>query len=112
MLVLAALECDDMRGKAFRVALILLLGVYLFAPVFESVDHWDHFPQSGNDIVLTVLVIVICLGVALSSIRDILEANCNALERVVLDFSAWLRSRLRLPTDLPAPKLARTPLRI
>lgn len=43
---------------------MVLLLAYLCGPAFETVDHWDHFPQSGNDIVLNVVCFAICLGVA------------------------------------------------
>ncbi len=46
-----------------QIAVVLLLGTYLCGPAFESVDHWDHFPQSGNDIVLNCVGIAACLGV-------------------------------------------------
>jgi hypothetical protein len=45
-----------------QVAVVLLLVTYLFGPAFESIDHWDHFPQSGNDIVLNVIALAACLG--------------------------------------------------
>lgn len=41
----------------------LLLVAYLCGPAFERVDHWDHFPQSGNDIVHNVVAFAVCLGV-------------------------------------------------
>lgn len=41
---------------------LLLFATYLCGPAFETVDHWDHFPQSGNDIVLNLAAFAICLG--------------------------------------------------
>ena len=53
-----------MQKRFCQVAVILLLATYLCGPAFESVDHWDHFPQSGNDIVLNFVAIAVCFGVA------------------------------------------------
>jgi len=51
-----------MQRRFCQVAVVLLLATYLCGPAFESVDHWDHFPQSGNDIILNILGIAACLG--------------------------------------------------
>ena len=58
-----------MRTRLVQLAVVLLLVVYLCAPLFELVDHWDHFPQSGHDIVLTILGVALCLGIALTLMR-------------------------------------------
>jgi hypothetical protein len=63
-----------MRTRLVQFAVILLLLVYLCAPLFESVDHWDHFPQSGHDIVLTVMGAALCLGITLALMRIVLQA--------------------------------------
>lgn len=63
-----------MRTRLVQFAVILLLLVYLCAPLFESVDHWDHFPRSGHDIVLTVLGAALCLGITLALMGMVLRA--------------------------------------
>ena len=45
-----------MRRVLFLIALVLLIGIYISGPFFEVVDHWDNFPQSGNDIILTLVM--------------------------------------------------------
>ena len=55
-----------MRKGLCIVAILLVLGVYLCAPVFESVDHWDQGPLNGNDIVLNLTAVAFCLGAALA----------------------------------------------
>ena len=47
-----------MRRLLATVVLILLLAVCVFGPLFETVDHWDQFPQTGNDIVLSIVLAV------------------------------------------------------
>jgi hypothetical protein len=68
-----------MRTRLVQLALVLLLVVYLCAPLFESVDHWDHFPQSGHDIVLTVLGVALCLGIALTLMRTVFRVIATKL---------------------------------
>lgn len=54
-----------MRRLLATVVLILLLAVCMFGPLFETVDHWDQFPQSGNDIVLSIVLAVALLAFCL-----------------------------------------------
>lgn len=68
-----------MRTRLVQFAVVLLLVVYLCAPLFESVDHWDHFPQSGHDIVVTVLGVALCLGIALTPIRAVFKTIATKL---------------------------------
>lgn len=68
-----------MRTRLVQLAVVLLVVVYLYAPLFESVDHWDHFPQSGHDIVLTVLGIALCLGIALTLMRTVFQVIATKL---------------------------------
>lgn len=51
-----------MQKRLCQVAVVLLLVTYLCGPAFERVDHWDHFPQSGKDIVLNLVVVAVSLG--------------------------------------------------
>lgn len=52
----------SMRERFAQLALVLLVIVLLLAPLFETIDWWDGFPQSGNDIVLTVLAALAVFG--------------------------------------------------
>jgi hypothetical protein len=58
-----------MRRRLCNLACVLLAIPYLFGPFFETVDRWDSFPQSGNDIVLTVTAIAICFGLVFALVR-------------------------------------------
>jgi len=58
-----------MRRGLRNFACVLLAIPYLFGPFFEAVDRWDSFPQSGNDIVLTVTAIAICFGLVFALVR-------------------------------------------
>lgn len=55
-----------MRKALCIVAIVLVLAVYLCAPAFESVDHWDQGPLGGNDIVLNLTAVAFCLAAALA----------------------------------------------
>lgn len=74
-----------MRRVSVTVVLLLLLAVCICGPLFETVDHWDQFPQSGNDIVLgtvlalTLLALCLCATIRLARLvssisRDVKEA--------------------------------------
>jgi hypothetical protein len=53
---LVCTKMKAMRRVLFLIALVLLIGIYISGPFFEAVDHWDNFPQSGNDIILTLVM--------------------------------------------------------
>jgi drug/metabolite transporter (DMT)-like permease len=55
------------------ILLFLVLAIFLAGPVFEHFDHWDNFPQSGNDILLTVIAVLVCLAAAVSLIRKLAQ---------------------------------------
>lgn len=59
-----------MRRRFAWIALLLVFAIFLGGPLFEHFDRWDHFPQSGNDILLTLVAVVICLAAAVSLIRE------------------------------------------
>lgn len=52
-----------MRRKMLLIVLVLLLGAVICGPLFERIDHWDHFPQHHDDIVLTVTILAVCAGI-------------------------------------------------
>lgn len=53
-----------MSGRAVKWILVLLLAAHLAGPLFETVDHWDHFPQKPDDIVLSITGALTLLGAA------------------------------------------------
>lgn len=94
-----------MRRASFLIALVLLLGISISGPFFEAVDHWDNFPQSGNDIILTIAMVAtlfalfVCTTMRLVRlIRSILRAaRANALVS------------LHANSDFPLPVLVFSP---
>ena len=40
----------------------LLVLIHVVGALFETIDRWDGFSQGGDDIVLTVLSVAICVG--------------------------------------------------
>ena len=55
-----------MRITRARLALVLMLGVWLLGPVLENVDPWDMFPDTGDSILLTLTALAACFGGVLS----------------------------------------------
>lgn len=51
-----------MGQRLIKFLIILLLGVSLFGPAFETVDRWDNFPQKTDDIVLSATAVVTFLA--------------------------------------------------
>lgn len=54
-----------MRRGLICATLFLLLAVQFSAPLFETIDRWDGFPQSGNDLELGVIAALASFGVVL-----------------------------------------------
>ncbi|MBA3915238.1 MAG: hypothetical protein H0X25_15590 [Acidobacteriales bacterium] len=70
----------------------MLLAIFLLAPVYETFDHWDGFPQSGNDTVLNLIAAVTFCGVVLVAARSLL---CALTEKRLVKRDQW--------NPLPAP---------
>lgn len=64
---------------------LLLLTIFLFAPVYEHFDHWDSFPQGGDDSVLSLIAVVTFCGIVLVASRSLfrvyLQRHWVKLER-------------------------------
>ena len=50
------------RRKTIIWIVFALLAVLLAGPVFEVFDHWDNIPETGNDTVLSVVLLLTCAG--------------------------------------------------
>lgn len=89
--------------------LAILLLFILAGPLFETVDHWDNFPQTGNDTVLSLVMLVTCVG-AVSLFKKcaaaVLEliAHIKLSERLSEDLSAL--DSLMEPVPIESPPLA------
>jgi hypothetical protein len=75
-----------MRRRFAQLAIVLVLTVYICGPVFEHFDRWDHFPQSGPDIVVTLAAIALCFAVGVYFARVVVQhlsaaATCNVVAR-------------------------------
>ena len=51
--------------RLIQIAVVLLLLIHIGGPLFETVDHWDRFAQGGDDLVLSVLSVIVGLGLTL-----------------------------------------------
>jgi hypothetical protein len=54
-----------MARRLACLTLILLVCITVLSPAFETIDRWDCFPQSGSDIVLSLVCLVASVGVIL-----------------------------------------------
>lgn len=73
------------KRRIAQIVVLLLLTIFLVAPVYEHFDHWDGFPRSGDDTVLSLVAVVTFCGVILvaahSLFRVFLERKWVKLER-------------------------------
>lgn len=113
---LVSTKMKVMRRVSVLIALVLLLGIYISGPFFESVDHWDNFPQSGNDIVLTLVVAVTVFALFLCGtrwlVRFIFSRPSAANEDEVLASFRNCCPPVYSLSALSPPKLLATTLRI
>ena len=47
------------KQRIITAALALLLLVCFGGPVFETIDHWDNYAETGNDFVLAVMAVAV-----------------------------------------------------
>jgi len=72
-----------------QIAVLLLILIHVGGPLFETVDHWDQFSQGqgGDDLVLSVLSLIVGLGLTLLVgyfLRKIIEPSlANWLLRLI-----------------------------
>lgn len=62
-----------MRRVLVMVVLVLLVVAYISGPLFETVDHWDQGPQSGNDIVLAVVLALTLFALGLRATLKLVQ---------------------------------------
>ena len=53
------------KRRISQTVVLLLLTIFLLAPVYERFDHWDGFPRSDNDTALSLIAAVTFRGVIL-----------------------------------------------
>ncbi|MDQ2947417.1 MAG: hypothetical protein M3Y27_16030 [Acidobacteriota bacterium] len=70
-----------------RRTIIILLAILLFlifvGPLFETVDHWDNIPKTGNGTVLTLVLVVSWIG-AISLFKKCAAAALELIARIKL----------------------------
>jgi hypothetical protein len=103
-----------MRGGPTKFLGLLLLIIYVCAPVFEHFDRWDGFPQSGQDIILALVLLATCLSLPssivvfrwLSRLASLMTIRPRATE-------VNNESLLAFCSSLPSPEISPpSPLRI
>ncbi len=62
------------KRRAGQIVVLLLLAIFLLAPVYEHFDHWDGFPRGGDDTVLTLIATVTFCGMVLVAGHSLLRA--------------------------------------
>jgi hypothetical protein len=67
------------KRRISQIVVLLLLTIFLLAPVYETFDHWDGFPRSGNDTVLNLIAAVTFCGVVLVAGRSLFRALTEKL---------------------------------
>lgn len=100
--------------RLIQIAVLLLLLIHLGGAPFETVDHWDQAAQGGDDLVFSVLSLIVGLSLTLLVgwfLRLILKRSplssllgLVSLSQIVASFLAAAR-----PAPLTSPPL---PLRI
>ena len=68
-----------------------LLAVLLAGPVFELFDHWDNIPETGNDTLLSVVLLLTCAG-ALFAVRRVTVLTRKLLYRLKYQLTAASKS--------------------
>ena len=71
----------DVRRKPIIWIVIALLAVLLAGPVFEIFDHWDNVPETGNDSLLSVVLLLTFAG-ALFAVRRFTITALRVLYRL------------------------------
>ena len=105
-----------MRSRTSLLIVTLALFICLVCPLVEMFDTWDHTIQTGNDAEYALVVLALCVGVAHSFARSILNPVPVALvAKSVLSSGAhnvlvFARGFTLLLFDVTSPPLL--PLRI
>lgn len=61
------------KRRTGQIVVLVLLALFLLAPVYECFDHWDGFPRSGDDTALSLIATVTFCGVVLLAARSLLR---------------------------------------
>ncbi len=109
---------SGVKGRTFRILILLWLGWYLSGPVAEMIDSWDPPQEEMHDVMrnagglTTLLVVGVCIAVAvLKRLRERLKYPARFRGRRI--GFLILRPPIFLPFAVPAPAHSPpTPLRI
>jgi len=72
---------EGMNRRTIIILLAILLFLVFAGPLFETVDHWDNIPQTGNDTVLTLILVVSFIG-AISLFKKCAVAALELIARI------------------------------
>ena len=106
------------KGRLFKIVILLWLGWYLSGPVEEMIDSWDPPREEMHDVMrnagglATLLAVGVCF--ALAVLRKLRE-RCKYFARLISQRVCFLILKLPilLPFAVPAPAHSPpTPLRI
>ena len=70
------------KRRVTQIVLWCFLVLVLIAPVYESFDHWDGSPVSGNDTVLNIIAVVTFAGLVLVAAKHLLWLLATAFSNV------------------------------
>jgi hypothetical protein len=100
------------RGRVQRVFVAVLLAICIGAPMVEMFDQWDHTLQDGNDTEANLVVVVLCVGIGVLSVRALLLRTrpSRSQSRIVLPLSLFAEHvhpfvALPLPASSPPASL-------
>ena len=79
------------RRTLIKCIVFALLAVLLTGPAFELVDHWDNIPETGNDTVVSVVLLLTCAG-AVFAVRRYAVTAMRLLYRLKYRSTTPLRS--------------------
>jgi hypothetical protein len=96
------------RGRVQRLFIAILLTICVGAPMVEMFDQWDHTIQDGNDTEANLVVVVVCIGIGVLSIRSLLRHTrpYRSDSRIVLPLSLFgehVLAFLALPVPASSP---------
>jgi hypothetical protein len=97
------------RATIQRLFAVALFVICVGAPMVEMFDQWDHTIQDGNDSEANLVIVVLCVGIGVVSVRALLRYACphRLTSRTVLPplslFARHVHAFLELPVPASSP---------
>jgi hypothetical protein len=101
-----------MRRTAIQITLVLLLGIGLCGPIFQNLDPWDSFPDTGDNFVLVLAAASVWFGLTLcvALLIPLLLQQARTARPLLVSALRLNTGRLLLLVSRPIDSLA--PLRL